>query len=110
VTVLITADELSLMIRGIVAEELRPIREKILYEPDETVLPDIKAAAQLGVSVSTLRRLKASGKVPSVATPNGRVCRQCDVDECLPFYNERRNKKETRARKADKGISDSTKV
>jgi hypothetical protein len=23
-------------IRGIVAEELRPIREKILYEPDET--------------------------------------------------------------------------
>jgi hypothetical protein len=79
--VTISADELSLMIRGIVAEELRPIREKILYEPDETIICDEEAARLIGKSVSTLRRLKAAGKIGHVKTANGRMCRVVDCEE-----------------------------
>lgn len=75
----ISKQELSAMLDDALERKLKPIREKILHEPDETILSDERAARRLRVSVSTVRRWKKSGEVGSVSTPRGRMCRVCDI-------------------------------
>jgi len=44
-------------------------------------LADKEAARRLGISVSTVRRLKKSGEIGSVQTPRGRQVRERDIVE-----------------------------
>jgi hypothetical protein len=76
----ISKDDLAAMVRGIFADELSAIRAVILHRPDETLISDDEAAKLKGVSIATLRRMKADGRVNSVQTPRGRMCRRCDVE------------------------------
>jgi DNA-binding transcriptional regulator YiaG len=77
---LIETNELEAMLESILARRLKPLEDKILYAPDETHLSDEEAATRKGVSVATLRRWKASGKIKSIPSVRGRVVRVCDVE------------------------------
>jgi len=72
--------EIEAIVRRVMSEELKPIREKLLFAPDETVISDEEAAKRKNVSVSTLRRMKVDGRIHSIPTPKGRMCRVCDVE------------------------------
>ena len=75
----IEVGDLEALIDGIVERRLQPLVDSILNKPDETILADEDAAQRKGVSVSTLRRMKQDGRVGSIPTPRGRLCRVCDL-------------------------------
>jgi hypothetical protein len=77
--VVIPRSDLEAMLDNIIERKLKPLREKILHEPDETVLSDGDAALRLHVSVSTLRRMKKNREIGYIATPKGRMVRVCDI-------------------------------
>jgi hypothetical protein len=60
--------------------EIAEIKAAVCYRPDETIISDDTAAKMKGVSIATLRRMKVDGRVNSVATHRGRMCRVCDVE------------------------------
>jgi hypothetical protein len=72
-------EEFARMLDEALEAKLKPIRDKILHVPDETILSDDDAAQRLGVSVATLRRMKVDGRLHSIPTPRGRVVRVCDI-------------------------------
>lgn len=55
--------------------------DKLLHEPDTTILSDEDAARILGQHVSTLRRKKKNGTIKSILTPRGRMVRRCDLEK-----------------------------
>jgi hypothetical protein len=79
IAVTMRAEELAAMIEEVVARRLKPIEDKILHVPDTTQVSDEEAANMKGVSVSTIRRMKKDGRLTSIDTPRGRVCRICDL-------------------------------
>ncbi|HRJ90053.1 MAG TPA: hypothetical protein PLX39_15355 [Pyrinomonadaceae bacterium] len=47
---------------------------------DESVLTDAEAGRMLGLSASTIRRMKLDGRLNCVRTPRGLAVRVCDVE------------------------------
>jgi hypothetical protein len=76
----IETNELEAMLESILARRLKPLEDRILYEPDTTILSDDEAAKRRGVSIATLRRMKQDGRIKSIQTPRGRMVRVCDVE------------------------------
>ena len=62
--------QLEPLLRRIVREELAALAKE-----DTTPLTDHQVAKRLGRSVSTVRRMKADGRINSASLPSGRATR-----------------------------------